>query len=100
MHIFTYTQVMQKSNICGLSREELHKAGVQRPILSLDEVKAEARRSEVIQVIGHKSTGAMLVVMPGGAVFGTASTWFVDEAESVAALYGAFVTRLDEVVGL
>ena len=91
---------MQKTTTCGLTKAAMTEAGVPRPILSLDEVKAEARRTEVIQVIGHKSTGAMLVVMPGGAVFGTASTWFVDEAESVAALYGAFVTRLDEVVGL
>ena len=91
---------MQKSNTCGLTKAAMTGAGVSRPILSLDEVKAEARRTEVIQVISHKSTGAMLVVMPGGAVFGTASAWFVDEAESVAALYGAFVTRLDEVVGL
>lgn len=91
---------MQKSNTCGLTKAAMTEAGVPRPILSLDEVKAEARRTEVIQVIGHKSTGAMLVVMPGGAVFGTASSWFVDEAESVAGLYGAFVTRLDEVVGL
>ena len=91
---------MKRSNICGLTKAALTETGVTRPRLSLDEVKADAKHTGLAQVIGHRLTGHILIVLPGGAVFGTRECWFQYEAESVAAtLPCGYVVRMDEEVG-
>ncbi len=91
---------MIRSNICGLSRQELAQAMPQPVRLSLDEVRADAKHAGLAQIVGHRLTGHILIVLPGGAVFGTSECWFQDEAESVAAtLPCGYVVRMDEEVG-
>ena len=63
---------MQKTNICGLSRDEMTAAGVSRPQVSMDDIKREARYTGSPVVIEHVS-GRWLVVLPGGAVLGTST---------------------------
>jgi hypothetical protein len=63
---------MEKTDICGLSRNEMTLAGVARPQVSMDDIKREARYTGSPVVIEHVS-GRWLVVMPGGAVLGTST---------------------------
>lgn len=91
---------MTRSNICGLSRTELEAAGFPRPALTIDEVRADARESGKAQIIGHRITGKILIVLPGGGVWGTTENWFLDEALSVAnTLPFGWDNRIGEEVG-
>lgn len=91
---------MQKTNICGLSRDEMTAAGVSRPQVSLDDIKREARYTGSPVVIEHVS-GRWLVVMPGGPVFGTstAEPMGAFEAEEAAQGIGGYTVEIGRVVG-
>lgn len=91
---------MQTSTICGLTKDALTQAGVTRSRLSLDEVKADARETGLAQVIGHRLTGHILIVLPGGAVFGTRDNYTLETALSIAeTLPVGYANRIGEEVG-
>jgi hypothetical protein len=63
---------MKQTNICGLSRAEMTVAGADRPQVSMNDIKLEARHTGCPVAIEHVS-GRWIVVLPGGAVIGTSS---------------------------
>ena len=91
---------MERTNICGLSRNELTAAGLSRPVTTMDAIKLEARHLNsriVIECVGH----GWIVVMPGGAVIGTHTPLSAFEAEHTAWEMGEdeYQVIVDRMVG-
>ena len=91
---------MQRTTICGLDRTAMTAAGVTRSALTIDEVRADARELGKAQIIKHRITKQLLILLPGGATWGRVSNWDLAEALSVAnTLPCGWDNRIDEEVG-